>query len=408
MKKALTVAVALTTAFGIAGCGGPPKATKADEGDSGAAATKQLDDSGKPTCKEGDGVTGGELRIGVTAELTGKAALSGAIAKRSLDMAAAEINSGGGILGKQVKIIYEDNQSTNPGAVNAMNKALSSDNIFTLIGPVRSTQVKAMTQTIISKKVPMLIGGTNPDLTQQGGGYLFRFRPSDALAGKAIFGYAEKQFKAKTIAIIHDSDAFGSGGAKVVEQSAKEKGVKTAKVSYTTGDKDFTAQVQQMKAAKPTVVVTYATNSEDVAVIARQMKEQGLTVPVVGSPSINSEVTFKLGGQYVQGWNVVVDFLPGSNPLNKKFSDAYKAKHGQFPDVYGGWQRDALYTIKAALEVSGCSREAFRAAMKEVEVDGVQGKLKYEEPGDMNRNLLVARIQGTGAVKVEDATELTK
>ncbi len=144
----------------------------------------QIDANGKVVCKEGPGVTASTIRFGVSAELSGKAALSGANAKKSLDLAVKDINAAGGILGKQIEVIYEDNQSTNPGAVNALNKTLSQDNVFAVIGPIRSTQVLAMNEAIQSKQIPMLIGGTNSTLTTEGKGLLFRFRPSDALTAQ--------------------------------------------------------------------------------------------------------------------------------------------------------------------------------------------------------------------------------
>lgn len=400
----LTVTLLAAPLLFTAACGGAPAPTKAGGSDGGQA---QVDANGKVICKDGSpGVTAKEIRLGVNAELTGKAALSGANAKRSLDMAVDDINKGGGILGKQVTVIYNDNQSSNPGAVNALNKAVSGDNIFTLIGPIRSTQVQAMNETIKAQHLPTMIGGTNANLTEQGGGLLFRFRPPDSLTGKAIVAYAQKGFKPKKIAILYDSDAFGSGGAAVVEKAAKDAGITVQKASYTTGDKDYTAQLSSLKGFGPDVFVTYATNSEDVVIFARQMQELGITTPVVGGPSITSQVSFDLGQKYIQGWRAVVDFRLGSNEVNKAWATEYEQRYGAKPDLFGAWQRDAMYFMKAALEKSGCDRQAFVKAMHEVETDGVQGHLKSNAKGDVNSNLLVVQVKGDGTEFLEDATKL--
>lgn len=389
----------------VVSCGGAPPPTKA-----GAAAGDgkiQTDASGKVTCKDGSpGVADNEIRFGVNGELTGKAALSGAIAKRSVDMAVDDLNKAGGILGKQIKVIYEDNQSSNPGAVNAMNKSLTQDNIFALIGPIRSTQVQAMEETIKSKQVPMMVGGTNASLTKDGAGLIFRFRPPDSLTGVAIVAYSQKQYKPKKIAILYDSDAFGSGGAAIIEKTAKDAGINVQKTSYTTGDKDYTAQLSTIKRFAPDVITTYATNSEDVAIFARQMQELGMKTPVVGGPSVTSQVTYDLGKKYIQGWHAVVDFKLGSNPVNAAWAKEYEQRYNSKPDLYGAWQRDALFFMKAALEKSGCDRGAFLKAMHQVEIDGVQGHLKSNDIGDVNRNLLVVEVQGDGAKLVQDATKL--
>lgn len=384
----------------LVACGGAPPATTttASEG-SGEA---QVDAEGNAVCNEGPGVTADTIRFGVSAELSGKAALSGANAKRSLDLAVENINEDGGILGKDVEVVYNDNQSTNPGAVNALNKTVTSDNVFAIIGPIRSTQVLAMNETIQSRKIPMVIGGTNETLTTEGKGLLFRFRPSDALTGAAMVSFAQEKFQPKTVAILHDSDAFGSGGAAVVEKAAKEAGMEVVqKSSYTTGDKDYTAQLSGIKSKNPDVLFTYATNSEDLVIFARQIQELGLESQVVGSPSVTSEVTFDLGGEYVQGWFAVVDFLLGATQENEDWAAEYEEKYGLKPDLFGAWQHDAMYFMKAALEESGCDRQAFLKAMREVSTEGVQGPLKSNEVGDVNTNLYAVEVKGDEAVLVQ-------
>lgn len=407
----VAVSALLAAPLVLAGCGGAPPPTTSASGGGGNAAP-QTDKNGKVVCQDGSpGVTGDTIRFGVNAELTGKAALSGASAKKSLDMAVDDINKSGGILGKKVEVVYEDNQSTNPGAVNALNKSLTQDNVFAVIGPIRSNQIQAMTETIKGANVPMMIGGTNPTLTQQGGGLLFRFRPPDSLTGRAIVAFAEKKYSPKKIAILYDSDAFGSAGAGIVEQAATKDGLQVQKFSYTTGDTDYTAQLTGIKGFAPDVIVTYATNSEDLAVFARQMSELGIKTPVVGSPSVTSEVSFKLGQQYIQGWYAVVDFLLGSNDVNKQWAQEYEQRYHQMPDLFGAWQRDALYFMKAALQKSGCSRPAFIKAMHEVKENGVQGPLQSHPSGalnenDLNQNLVVVQVQGDKAVRVQDANDL--
>lgn len=395
------------TSLLLAGCGGaPPPTTSADQG-GGGEATVQTDASGNVVCKEGSpGVTADTIRIGVNAELSGKAALSGETAKKSLDLAVENINKDGGILGKKVEVIYEDNQSTNPGAVNGLNKSLSQDNVFAIIGPIRSTQVQAMIESVKSAAVPMMIGGTNSDLTNQGGGLLFRFRPPDSLTGNAMEAFAVKKFSPKKMAILYDSDAFGSGGAQIVEQAAKDDGIEVQKFSYTTGDNDYTAQLTGIKSFNPDVIETYATNSEDLAIFARQMSELGLDAPVVGSPSVTSEVSFELGKQYIQDWYAVVDFLLGSNDVNKDWAAQYEAKYNQPPDLFAAWQRDAIHFMAAALEKSGCDRPAFIQAMHEIKENGVQGPLEVQKNGDANQNLLVVQVKGDEAVLVQDASDL--
>jgi branched-chain amino acid transport system substrate-binding protein len=117
-------------------------------------------------------------------------------------------------------------------------------------------------------------------------------------------------------------------------------------------------------------------------------------------------VTYDLGKQFIQGWRAVVDFRLDSNPVNTAWANEYEQRYGSKPDLYGAWQRDALYFMKAALEKSGCDTGAFTKALHAVEADGVQGHLKSNDIGDANRNLLVVQVQGDGTKLVEDATKL--
>lgn len=248
----------------------------------------------------------------------------------------------------------------------------------------------------------MVIAGTNETLTTEGKGLLFRFRPSDALTGAAMVSFAQQKFTPKTVAILHDSDAFGSGGAAVVEKVATDAGMKVVqKSSYTTGDKDYTAQLSAIKAANPDVLFTYATNSEDLVIFARQIKELGLNAQIVGSPSVTSQVTFDLGKEFVQDWYAVVDFLLGATQANKDWAAEYEQKYGVNPDLFGAWQHDAMYFMKAALEKSGCDRQAFVKAMHDVSIEGVQGPLKSNELGDVNTNLYAVQVKGAEAVLVQ-------
>jgi hypothetical protein len=102
----------------------------------------------------------------------------------------------------------------------------------------------------------------------------------------------------------------------------------------------------------------------------------------------------------------VVDFLLNSNDVNKQWAQEYEQRYNQPPDLFGAWQRDAMYFMKSALEKSGCSRAAFVNALHQVQIDGVQGQLKAQKNGDVNQNLLVVQVQGDKAVLVQDAKDL--
>src|SRR3954465_15719592 len=105
------------------------------------------------------------IKVGLTAEMTGPNAESGAYQVNGANLALDEINKAGGVLGRQLALKVEDTQSNNNGAVNALSRRGAEGKIVAIIGPVRSTQIQAMAPTLIKMGMPMLIGGTDPPPT---------------------------------------------------------------------------------------------------------------------------------------------------------------------------------------------------------------------------------------------------
>ena len=118
-----------------------------------------------------------EIKIGFTPPVTGASAAEGAWQVKAINLALKQINEAGGVNGNPITLIIEDNQSSNPGALAALQKAVEQDQVLALVGVVKSTQVMAMSDAIKSYAIPVMIGGTNATLTKQGNPWLFRVRP---------------------------------------------------------------------------------------------------------------------------------------------------------------------------------------------------------------------------------------
>lgn len=126
------------------------------------------------------------LKIGMVQPLTGAAAESGKYQVQGAKLAVEAVNKAGGVLGKQIELIVEDDQTTNPGAVLAFSKLASDPSIIAFIGSIRSTQVQAMAPDIQKYGRPVMIGGTDPTLTHSGNPWLFRCRPNDSYSARVI------------------------------------------------------------------------------------------------------------------------------------------------------------------------------------------------------------------------------
>src|SRR3954464_3272794 len=252
------------------------------------------------------------IKVGLTAEMTGPNAESGAYQVNGANLALDEINKAGGVLGRQLELKVEDTQSNNNGAVNALSRLGAEGKIAAIIGPVRSTQIQAMAPTLLKMGVPMLIGGTDPGLTHSGNPWLFRFRPNDSYSAKVLAEFGVTTLGKKKWAIVHATDAFGTGGKNALVDAPKPLGANAALVQgFTSNTQDFTPVILAIKQSGADIVGSYIPNSPDVAIFAKQLRQLGVNVPWVGSPSTATATAMKLGQEALYGTYAIADFTPG-------------------------------------------------------------------------------------------------
>src|SRR4051794_34304118 len=165
---------------------------------------------------------GATIKIGMCAPITGPAAEAGKYATGGAKLAVEAVNKAGGVLGKQIELIVEDDQTTNPGIVLAFSKLAAQSDIVAFLGSIRSTQVHAMAPDVMKLAKPVMFGGTDPNLTKLGNPWLFRFRPNDSYSGRVIADYGVNTLGKKKWAIVYSTDAFGTAGGKALA-SALEK-----------------------------------------------------------------------------------------------------------------------------------------------------------------------------------------
>jgi branched-chain amino acid transport system substrate-binding protein len=237
------------------------------------------------------------LKIGMVAPLTGPAAESGRYQTQGAKLAVEEVNQAGGVLGRPIKVVIEDDQTTNPGIVLAFSKLAGDKDIPAFVGSVRSTQVHAMAPDIQRLGKPVMIGGTDPQLTHIGNPWLFRFRPNDTYSARVIAEYGVKTLAKKKWAIVHSTDAFGTNGMKNLVEVLKGLGVVPALVQgYTNNSQDFTPVVLAVKQSGVDIMNTYMTFETDVGIFAKQLRQLGVNNVWVGSPSIATTTALNLAG----------------------------------------------------------------------------------------------------------------
>ena len=311
------------------------------------------------------------IKIGVVSPLTGAVAEPGRIQLNSLRLAADKVNAAGGVLGRQVELIVEDDQSSNPGAVLAFSRLAERKEIVGFIGSIRSTQMNAMAPDMLKVAKPVMFGGTDPTLTKLGNPWLFRCRPNDSYSGRVIVDFCVNSLKLNKVALVHSTDAFGTGGKNAVIANLDKLGLKPALVQgYTNNQSDFSPVVLAVKQSGADVIV------------ARQLRQLGVRTAWVGSPSIMSPVTRGLAKNALYGTYAVGDFVEDSNPTAKAFADAYRARYKESPD--SGWTYDGLTILaKAINDAKSTEPDKIRAAILAIrKFPGTEGEYNFDQFGD--------------------------
>jgi branched-chain amino acid transport system substrate-binding protein len=342
----------------------------------------------------GSGMAAEEIRIGFTPPVTGQHAASGAFQLKAIKLAVKEINAAGGVNGKKIDLRVIDNQSTNPGALAALNKAVEQDKVLALVSFLYSTQVFATAEAIKGYGIPTIIGATNIGLTKQGNPWLFRVRPDDSVAAAAMVKYIKDNTKFTKIGLLHDQDAFGTGGADLVEKSAKESGLTVVRrEKSTTAAKDFTAELLAFKNAGAEVLIFYG-HQEATAVLQRQMRQLGSPFKFLGSPSSASKDALNLAREASEGIWAVVYFVPGRSEANRRFAEAYKKEYNEESDNLSIWTYDGMKILAAAIQKVGEDRGKIRDAILATQgYEGVQGTFAFTPNGDGLSEVSIVEIE---------------
>jgi branched-chain amino acid transport system substrate-binding protein len=329
---------------------------------------------------------GATIKIGMCAPITGPAAEQGRYAQTGAHLALDAINKAGGVLGKKVELIIEDDQTTNPGVVLAFSKLSSQPDMVAFLGSIRSTQVHAMAPDVMKVGKPVMIGGTDPALTHMGNPWLFRFRPNDSYSGSVIAEYGVNTLGKKKWAIVHSTDAFGTAGGKALAAGlGKLAGTSVAlDQGYANQSQDFTPVVLAIKQSGADVLGSYFTFENDLGVFARQLRQLGVNIPWVGSPSIVNVSALKLAGPALYGTFGVADYAEDSSAASKAYGKLYRDATKVAPDNQSAWTYDAMTILCMAINKAGkTDPAAIRAAILAIKGHaGAEGEYNFDANGD--------------------------
>jgi len=349
------------------------------------------------------------IKVGVVAELTGDIPAVGASCKNAAEMAVKEINDAGGLdvggAKYQIELFIEDNAGKADQSASAAQKLITQQNVVAIIGPNASRYAIPASEIAESSKVVLISPwSTNPKTTldaKTGAAkkYVFRAAFIDDFQGRVVAKFALDNLKAKKAAVLYDvASDYNKGIAEFFKKTFEENGGQiVAFETYTTNDKDFTAQLTKIKNVAPDVVFLPNYYSE-VPLQVQQGKRLGITVPFLGSDSWGSEELVKLCGGDCEGYYFSTHYAAdAATPVAKKFIDAYKAKYGSTPDDVAALTYDAFGLLWTALKSAGkVDRQAVRDALAKVpKYEGVTGTMQFKEgSGDPIKSAVILQIKG--------------
>jgi branched-chain amino acid transport system substrate-binding protein len=337
------------------------------------------------------------IRVGHFASLTGDTATFGQSTDQGIRMAVDEINAGGGVLGRPLEVISEDDRSITEEARTAAQKLLQRDRVVALLGEVASARSLAAAPEAQRARVPMISpASTNPKVTEVGD-FVFRTCFIDPFQGAVMARFAHEDLKARRVAILFDfKQDYSVGLAEFFREKFTELGGEiVADERYTSGDIEFRAQLTTIRAAEPEAVFVPGYYTE-VGLIAKQARELGLDVPLLGGDGWDSAKTLEIGGAAVEGYFFSNHYAADSDsPKVRSFVERYRAKYGEVPDAMAALGYDAAGLLADAVVRAGSTQgEALRDAIAATrDYDGVTGRITIDENRNARKDAVVLKIE---------------
>lgn len=360
-------------------------------------------------CQTGGGGSD-KVRIGVFMSMTGDTANFGISSTNGIKMAADEVNLAGGINGKQIELLVQDDRSDASEAATIVTKFVTQDQVHAILGEVASGRSIAAAPIAQNAKIPMLTpSSTNPEVTKKGN-FIFRSCFIDPVQGAAIAQFGAKTLHAKRAALMVDrKQDYSTGLEKVIKEVFTKLGGEIVLTqSYQSGDQDFNAQITDIKGANPDVIFVPGYYG-DVGLFAKQARDKGLTVPLLGGDGWDSPSLYKIGGSALNGSYFSNHYSPDdADPIVQKFVNDYKTRYGTVPDALAATAYDAARimfdAIKRANSLDGSAIREALAATKEF--PGVTGKVTFNENRDAVKPIVMVKIEEGGKFVVAERVQV--
>ena len=353
----------------------------------------------------GSAASGTEIVIGHFASMTGDTATFGVSSDEGIRLAMKEINDAGGVLGKKIRVVTEDDRSLSDEAKTAVQKLINRDKVVAILGEIASSRSIAGAPIAQDAGVPMLSpGSTNPKVTEMGD-YIFRACFIDPFQGTAMANFAMKDLGLKRFAILYAVNSDYSQGLRkfFTEAVQKNGGQIVADLSYTEkSDVDFKGQLTKIRDANPEAIWVPGYYTE-AGLICQQARELGINVPIMGGDGWDSDQTVQIGGRNTENTYFSNHYHADEDrPEVKKFVETYKAMYKnpdgspKVPDAMAILGYDAMKLMADAITRAGGTdgtkiRDALAATKN---FPGASGSITIDENRNAKKPIVILKIEG--------------
>jgi branched-chain amino acid transport system substrate-binding protein len=343
---------------------------------------------------DGDGGAGGEegpIRIGVPVPLSGENAPAGEDILNGANLAAEHINADGGVLGRDIEIVSEDDAcSAQVGSQAA--EALIAAEVAAVAGGYCSTASLPELQAFSRAGIPFVMdASTNAELTEMGLAEAFRVIGRDDQQGPFAAQYIAEELGAARAAVLHDNTTYSEGLAAEVVGGLEEQGVEVVyHDALTPGQSDYTPVLTSIAGAEPDVLY-YSGYFAEAGLLIGQAEQLGVDFQLMGGDATNDPTIVETAGEAAEGFLFttapLAQFLEGA----AEYLDAYEEAHGQAPGPYSVYEYEALHVVAQAIEDAGSAEpEAITEALAALEgYEGITGTITFDDNGDRDELLYI-------------------
>ena len=344
MKKLIALLLAMLMVFSLAACGSEETpAPEENNAETAAAAESEA---------EGGIDYDNPIYIGVLDAFTGDKASNGEYSKEGADLAMEHINANGGVMGRAIELVYEDDQGNETVATNAFQKITSEYDLAAICLNKYSSVVLAMEQFVADEGIPAIACGSSVRIEASETPNLFSSRRSDNGSGVTIANYC-KELGMTKVAILHAPDALGTGMAPVVQAQFEKLGIETVSVQqFSPDEKNFAPYIAKIIDSGCDGIVSMAQQNE-AALIMIAVEEAGLDVPCIGNSAFAQQTAIQNSNGACNGWYSVSAFSPtAQEEPTKSWIAEYEAKYGRKPDMTSACMYDAVTLFCQAMEAN--------------------------------------------------------